>query len=968
MRIAAAIMAAVAVLAGAARAEDLPDQRPILRIEPGMHPAAIFGVGIDAACSLMVTGSDDKTTRLWSLPKGVDGRPEFVRVLRTPIGDGFKGRIIGVALSPNGRWVAAASWSDRSNSVYIFDAATGQVVERLGDFHSHIWHLSFSSDGSRLVAVIKGGEGMRLWDTGNWRLLAEDKDYAGQDSYGAAFDNENRLYTVAFDGKIRRYSADGHLQTAVSTQGGKKPYSLSISSKGGKLALTFRDTASIEIYDTQTLGRLYAVDMSGLEATTEITIAAWSADGLRLYAVGYSATGRSSPPIYFWGGEGRGGRAEVSFSTNTVTGILPCGNGIAAAAADPAFGIIFPDSPSRTALQHAVTVYMLGKKRKAFTLSADAKRLRFGLGYGDEQPFLFDLAAFRLTEALQAIPNLAEPKISGLAVADWENAIFPQLNGKPLGLGNREMSHALAIAPDASRFVLGTEFWLRAYRADGSELWKKQAPGVAWGVNISGDGRLVVAAYDDGTIRWHRLSDGQELLALFVHAKDRRFVAWTPKGYYAASPGAEDLIGWHVNRDWDHAPDFFPASRFRDQFNRPDIVKRVLGDLDEDKAIAEANRLADVRQAEEIPKRLPPVVAILEPGEGDAFASDSLTVRYSLHSPSGLPVTEISALVDGRPLPGATIKELITVSPSEDIKRSITLTGLPPRKFTLSLQARSGNFTPNPSAGIALKFTGTPPVSAPKRSLYVLAIGVGKFKDPKVDKSHHLNWADNDASEFAATLKRQEGRGLYDKVEVKFISQEKADNASIIDGLTWLDDRVKSLDDTGILFLSGHGSTDASGDYHYVPYNAKFQSVEGRLLPVRSTMVPDTEIGHALARLNGKALFFFDTCFAGIAAGSGSLDYNKLINGALAANIVVLSSSKGDALSHERDEWKHGAFTKALLEGLEGKAPHRKSGIVRVDELTLYVKDRVEELTGRKQIPVDLRPHPVENFDFAMVP
>ena len=26
-------------------------------------------------------------------------------------------------------------------------------------------------------------------------------------------------------------------------------------------------------------------------------------------------------------------------------------------------------------------------------------------------------------------------------------------------------------------------------------------------------------------------------------------VAWTPKGYYAASPGAEGLIGWHVNRD-----------------------------------------------------------------------------------------------------------------------------------------------------------------------------------------------------------------------------------------------------------------------------------------------------------------------------------------------------------------------------------------------------------------------------------
>ena len=81
------------------------------------------------------------------------------------------------------------------------------------------------------------------------------------------------------------------------------------------------------------------------------------------------------------------------------------------------------------------------------------------------------------------------------------------------------MSRALAIAPDASRFVLGTEWRLRAYRADGGELWQKPVPGTACGVNIAGNGKLVVAAYGDGTIRWHRLSDGQELLALFVHAQ-----------------------------------------------------------------------------------------------------------------------------------------------------------------------------------------------------------------------------------------------------------------------------------------------------------------------------------------------------------------------------------------------------------------------------------------------------------------
>jgi hypothetical protein len=45
-----------------------PPEAPILRIEPGMHIAPILRIGVDAGCRLMITGSDDKTVRLWQLP------------------------------------------------------------------------------------------------------------------------------------------------------------------------------------------------------------------------------------------------------------------------------------------------------------------------------------------------------------------------------------------------------------------------------------------------------------------------------------------------------------------------------------------------------------------------------------------------------------------------------------------------------------------------------------------------------------------------------------------------------------------------------------------------------------------------------------------------------------------------------------------------------------------------------------
>ncbi len=74
------------------------------------------------------------------------------------------------------------------------------------------------------------------------------------------------------------------------------------------------------------------------------------------------------------------------------------------------------------------------------------------------------------------------------------------------------------------------------------------------------------------------LADGEELLAFFVEPQTRKWVAWTPTGYYMASAGGEDLIGWQLNRGWNQEADFFPASQFRAQYNRPDIVRLVLQD------------------------------------------------------------------------------------------------------------------------------------------------------------------------------------------------------------------------------------------------------------------------------------------------------------------------------------------------------------------------------------------------------
>ena len=113
-----------------------PDQRPMLRIETGMHTATIRKVGVDAACTRLATTSDDKTVRLWSLP---DGRLE--RTIRLPIGAGDGGKVYAAALSPDGRWLAAGGYdasAEKTNTgVNLVDLQTG-VMRRFGAFEKAI--------------------------------------------------------------------------------------------------------------------------------------------------------------------------------------------------------------------------------------------------------------------------------------------------------------------------------------------------------------------------------------------------------------------------------------------------------------------------------------------------------------------------------------------------------------------------------------------------------------------------------------------------------------------------------------------------------------------------------------------------------------------------------------------------------------------------------------------------------------
>jgi WD40 repeat protein len=929
---------------------------PILKIETGMHTAPIMRIGIDSAERYFVTGSYDKTIKVWELKTG-----KLIKTLRPPIGNGKEGMIYAVAISPDGRHIAGGGWTgyewDDSYSIYIFDINTGKLIKRLSNLPDVILHLTYSKDGKYLAAGL-GVNGIRIYKTDDYSLIKEDKDY-GDSVYGLDFSYGGKLVTTSLDGYIRLYDENFNLIKKKKAPGGKRPYHISFSPDGSKIAVGYYDTPNVDVLSSDDLEKLYSAYTGDFSGCNFYGVT-FSSDGSYLYAGGTCKKRFNSKwklIIRRWDRAGKGRYIDIPSAENTILHILPLKDGgVVFGSTEPSFGIV--DASGKLTLYKGNDIADLRAQWDEFKVSYDGSVIRFGYEFGGESTVTFD--AKNREFIIESSVNLLKPitEIRGLKITDWKNSYYPKLNGKTIELKPYELSRSLAISPDGNKFLLGTEWRLRLFDKDGREIWNVPAPSTTWVVNISPNGKVAVAGFDDGTIRWYRMEDGKELFAFFPHKDKKRWVIWTPKGYYDASPGGEELIGWHINNGRDKEADFFPAGRFRDRFYRPDIIAKIFTTYDEDKAIALANEESGkkIQETTDIKKILPPVVTIISPQENEPVKTKEITVRYIIRTPNEEPITSVKFLIDGRPVSQQRGIGLKTQPGSSEEIREATLT-IPQRDCEISIIAEN-KYSASEPATVRVKWVGESEEFVIKPKLYILSVGVSKY----MDQSLKLQFASKDASDFAEVMKNQAGK-LYSDVVVKLLTDEKATKEDILDGLEWIQ-RETTSKDVAMIFLAGHGVNDPTGNFYFLPVNVDLDRL-------KRTGVPFYEIKTTIESIAGKVILFVDACHSGNVMGGrrGEIDITGVINELTSAEngAVIFASSTGRQYSLEDPIWNNGAFTKALVEGLSGKADYTGKGKITINMLELYISERVKELTKGRQTPTVTKPKTIPDFPIAIV-
>lgn len=361
----------------------------------------------------------------------------------------------------------------------------------------------------------------------------------------------------------------------------------------------------------------------------------------------------------------------------------------------------------------------------------------------------------------------------------------------------------------------------------------------------------------------------------------------------------------------------------------------------------------------------PPGVAILWPGDGDEVSAAEIEVKLSVRLPEGSTLLSLRALVDGRLAAQARGIALTSTQPPIQGPATHTLkVPLPARDSVLSILAEASP-TRIPLTSVRLRWKGSAQADMEvlQPRLYLLSVGVSEYRQTEL----RLRFAAKDAADTAATFRAQ-AKALYRSVEVKLLSDSQATKSNILDGLEWLQ-RQTTARDIAVLFLAGHGVTDpGTGGYYFLPHDADMAAM-------KRTMIPESEIRETLSAIAGKVILFLDSCHSGkvFAANQaqtrGPADLSGLIGQLASAEsgVVVFAASTGRQSSQEALTWNNGAFTKALLEGLNGRADYKKLGHITINMLDLYISDRVKELTEGRQTPTTAKPSTIPDFPIAIV-
>jgi len=950
---------------------------PQLMLDSGGHMTLINDIVFTADGKQLVSASDDKTIRVWDLATG-----KTARFIRGEVAPGSPGKVFAMALSPDGKWLAAGGWMwntgpGSGHHIRLYDFASGKLVALLVGHTDVVLGLAFSPDSKYLISG-SGDHNAIIWDVAT-RSLKHRLEGHTDAIYAVGFTPDNaRAVTGSFDLALRLWSVADGSELAHMIGHETKIRSLAVAPDGN--IASGDQSGKIWLWDGKTGAYIKILAQQAAEVGSLV----FSPDGKSLLTgVGFQGPGTECHVFDAVTGEDR----LVYDKHNNIVGgtaISPDGRWAATAGGNNHEIRIWDLKTGDPRLRDDGEPLILrgnGQPSWAAGFSEDGRRIAWGstwkthtslatnplehaltlpiggqaLGHPTELTEN-EAAQFRRAEATRGNLSLilrrgnGEESGANLDLTEDDHLVASLRRGSTDGFGHSSYT----FTPDGKAIVSGGgNGVLLAYDLDGNKLGEFVGhTGEVMAVTTSPDGRYLVSGGADQTVRLWNLKT-RELIVTMSYGTDGEWVMWTPQGYYTGSPGGGELVGWQINQGPAKEAQYVRGRQLRGKLLRPDIVERAIVLASAEAALQEAG-LENV-SIETLLTQTPPVV-LAKAWETEAVGGRGLVIVAT--ESNALPVTATKITVsDGTQETAVKLRQTELPAGGREPEAGATLRAFEVPLFKGENRVRivavnaAGESEP-----VEVTITHNGEGALDKRgTLWVLAVGTDKYPgaarmvDPETGKAfayRTLRFAGADAKAFAEAAVT-EMQSSHTKTDVTVLVNDGGDGeptrANILAALERI--RASSAEtDTIVVLLAGHGENWKGGRYHLLPTDFKRTSMD----EVGDNVIDwKDDVQPAIAGAKGRKILFLDACYSGNA-------YNKtLLQDADADRFVAFSAAGPGQEAWPLEDEKHGAFTYILIEALKGArdALDPLENGVTVYKLGDYVNLMVRQRTRGRQAP-----------------
>jgi len=475
------------------------------------HSYEISSAVISPDGRTMLTGSDDRTARLWDIATGRELR-QFL---------GHTGSVHSVAFSPDGRAVLTGG---NDNTARLWDVATGRELRQFLGHTEAVYSVAFSPDG-RTVLTGSVDKTARLWDVATAREL---RQFLGHTNYllSATFspdgrnvltgsgDKTARLWDAATGRELRQFK--GHLDEVVSVA----------FAADGRTLLTGSHDKTARLWDAVTGRELRQF----VGHTAQLSSVSFSPVGRTVLTGGWDNTAR------LW--DAATGRELRQFKGHAgwvrTVAFSPEGRTVLTGSADKTARLwdVATGRELRQFLGHTGSVYSVA-------FSPDGQTLL--TGGMDKNARLWDSATGRElrqflghTGSVYSVAFSPDRRTVLTASTDMTARVWDSATGRELRqlTGHTSSVNSAAFSPDGRTVLTGSsDNTARLWDAEtGRELRQFVHTSVVSSIAFAPDGRTVLTGSQDNIARQWDVATGRELRQFIGHAAGVNSVAFSPDG------------------------------------------------------------------------------------------------------------------------------------------------------------------------------------------------------------------------------------------------------------------------------------------------------------------------------------------------------------------------------------------------------------------------------------------------------